>query len=160
DRQLGEGGSASAGTPRTRPDGTEPDTVLGDQCHGAGRHRLSPYVAPSAPCHARRGVGQVSGAIASSAVSNGHRTIAVGALAATYLQAVTISLPNAALLHIQGTLSMSDDEVGWIFTSYLAASAVTMPVAGWLAGRYGRKAVYQLSIGIFAAGLLLVTFAT
>jgi len=34
--------------------------------------------------------------------------------------------PNAALLHIQGTLSMTDDEVGWVFTSYIAASAITL----------------------------------
>jgi hypothetical protein len=33
------------------------------------------------------------------------------------MQAVALSLPNSALLHIQGTLSMADDEVGWIFTS-------------------------------------------
>ena len=76
-----------------------------------------------------------------------------GALMATYMQAATISLPNAALLYIQGTLSMADDEVGWIFTSYLTASIVTMTMARWLAGRYGRKAVYQISLAIFALGL-------
>jgi DHA2 family multidrug resistance protein len=75
------------------------------------------------------------------------------------MQAVTISLPNAALLHIQGTLSMADDEVGWVFTSYIAASAITMPTAGWLAGRYGRKLVYQLLIVVFAVGLVLAAQA-
>jgi DHA2 family multidrug resistance protein len=84
----------------------------------------------------------------------------VAALMATYMQAVTISLPNAALLHIEGALSMSDDEVGWIFTSYIAASVTTMTMARWLAGRYGRKAVYQISIAIFALGLALATRAT
>ncbi len=91
--------------------------------------------------------------------SGGHRAITVAALAATYMQAVTISLPNAALLHIQGTLSMADDEVGWVFTSYIAASAITMPTAGWLAGRYGRKLVYQLLIVVFAVGLVLAAQA-
>ena len=55
---------------------------------------------------------------------------------------------------------MADDEVGWIFTSYLTASVVTMTMARWLAGRYGRKAVYQISIAIFALGLLLATRTT
>ena len=71
------------------------------------------------------------------------------------MQAATISLPNAALLHIQGTLSMADDEVGWIFTSYLAASMITMPMTRWLAGRYGRKAVYQISIASLRSALCL-----
>jgi DHA2 family multidrug resistance protein len=98
--------------------------------------------------------------VAPGAAIDGHRAITVAALMATYMQAVAISLPNAALLYIQGTLSMSDDEVGWIFTSYLAASIVTMPMARWLAGRFGRKFVYQISIAIFALGLVLATRAT
>ena len=81
----------------------------------------------------------MSAAVASSTAADGHRAIIVAALMATYMQAVNISLPNAALLHIQGTLSMADDEVGWVFTSYIAASVIIMPMARWLAGRYGRK---------------------
>ena len=96
----------------------------------------------------------------SSAVADGRRLVVFAALLATYLQAVNISLPNAALLHIQGALSMSDDEVGWIFSSYIAASAVVMPMTRWLAGRYGRKAVFLTSIAMFAAGLWLATQAT
>jgi MFS transporter, DHA2 family, multidrug resistance protein len=101
----------------------------------------------------------MSATLASDTTVDGHRTIIVAALMATYMQAATISLPNAALLYIQGTLSMSDDEVGWIFTSYLAASIVTMTMARWLAGRYGRKSVYQISIVLFALGLVLATWA-
>ncbi len=92
--------------------------------------------------------------------ADGHRAITVAALMASYMQAVTISLPNAALLHIQGTLSMADDEVGWVFSWYIAASIITTPLARWLAGRYGRKSVYQFSLAIFALGLVLATRAT
>ena len=102
---------------------------------------------------------QMSATLASSTPAGGHRAIVVAALMATYMQAVNISLPNAALLHIQGALSMADDEVGWIFTSYIAASAMTMPMTRWLAGRHGRKAVYQTSLAIFAFGLVLATRA-
>jgi MFS transporter, DHA2 family, multidrug resistance protein len=102
----------------------------------------------------------VSAALASSPAADRRRAIMVAALMATFMQAVTISLPNAALLHIQGTLSMGDDEVGWVFSSYIAASVITMPLARWLAGRFGRKAIYQLSIAIFALGLVLATYAT
>lgn len=88
------------------------------------------------------------------------RLVVPAALLATYLQAVAISLPNAAVLHIEGALSMSDDEIGWVFSSYIAASAVVMPMARWLAGRFGRKAVFQVAIAAFAAGLLLAARAT
>jgi hypothetical protein len=102
----------------------------------------------------------MSAALTSSTTVDGRRAIIVAALMATYTQAVTISLPNAALLHIQGTLSMADDEVGWIFTSYITASVTTMTMARWLASRYGQKAIYQLSMVIFALGLVFATRAT
>ena len=91
---------------------------------------------------------------------DGHHAIIVAALMATYMEAVNISMPNAALPHIQGTLSMGDDEVGWVFTAYLAAGAAVMPMARWLAGRYGRKTVYQVSLTVFSLGLILNTLAT
>jgi DHA2 family multidrug resistance protein len=101
----------------------------------------------------------MSAALASSSAAEGRGAIVVAALMVSYMQAVTLSLPNAALLHIQGSLSMADDEVGWIFTSYIAANITTMPMTRWLAGRYGRKTVYLLSIAIFAFGLVLATRA-
>ncbi len=91
--------------------------------------------------------------------SDGAYIVPTAALLATYLQAVTTSIPNAALLHIQGSLSMADDQVGWIFTGYIAASAVTLPMTRWLAARHGRRLIYQLSIAIFALGLVLATRA-
>ena len=91
---------------------------------------------------------------------NGARTLRFAALLVTWLQAVNVSLPNSALRFVQGSLSMTDDEAGWIFTSYLAASAITLPVAQWLAARFGVKAVYQAAMLIFALGLLLATQAT
>jgi MFS transporter, DHA2 family, multidrug resistance protein len=102
----------------------------------------------------------MSTALAPATARAGFHTIASAALLATYMQAVNISIPNAALPHIQGTLSMGDDEVGWIFSSYIAASAIIVPMSHWLAGRYGRKAIYLFSLAAFALALILVTLAT
>jgi DHA2 family multidrug resistance protein len=55
---------------------------------------------------------------------------------------------------------MANDEVGWVFSSYIAASAVVMSATNWLAGRYGRKTIYQLALALFTFGLLLDTLAT
>jgi MFS transporter, DHA2 family, multidrug resistance protein len=85
--------------------------------------------------------------------------VTVAALLATYVQTVGISLPNAALLYIQGALSMADDEVGWVFSAYIAASLVTLPMTRWLANRFGRRAVFLTSLAIFALGLVFATQA-
>lgn len=90
----------------------------------------------------------------------GARTLRFAAMLATYMQSANLSLPNAALRFIQGSLSMTDDQAGWIFTSYLAASAITLPIAQWLAGRYGLKLVFQAALAFFVLGLLLATVAT
>ncbi|NWB99125.1 DHA2 family efflux MFS transporter permease subunit [Pseudomonas gingeri] len=90
----------------------------------------------------------------------GTRTLRFAVLFVTYMQSASLPLPNAVLRFIQGALSMSDDQAGWVFTSYLAASAITLPLAQWLAGRYGLKLVYQAAIACFAVGLLLATQAT
>jgi DHA2 family multidrug resistance protein len=92
--------------------------------------------------------------------AEGARSLRFAALLATYMQSANLPLPNAVLRFIQGSLSMTDDQAGWIFTSYLAASAITMPIAQWLAGRYGLKLVYQAALAFFVLGLLLATQAT
>src|SRR4051812_21655269 len=102
----------------------------------------------------------MSASLPASAATGSHHAITVAALMATYMEAVNISLPNAALPHIQGTLSMGNDEVGWVFTAYIAGGAAVMPMARWLAGRYGRKTVFQVSLAVFAVGLMLNTLAT
>ena len=88
------------------------------------------------------------------------RPIVAAALLATFMQAVNISLPNAAVLYIQGALSMSDDEIGWVFSAYIAASAMMMPMTGWLAGKIGRKRLIMISLATFSAALILDTLAT
>lgn len=102
----------------------------------------------------------MSAALASGTAVDRHHAITVAALMATFMETVNISLPNAALPHIQGTLSMADDEVGWVFTAYITAGATMLPMSRWLANRYGRKTVYQLALAIFSLGLLLNTLAT
>jgi len=90
----------------------------------------------------------------------GYRAITVAALLAIYMQAVNISIPNAALPYMQGALSMANDEVGWVFSAYIAASVIALPMTRWLAGRYGRRTVYLVSLAVFALGLVLNALAT
>ena len=40
---------------------------------------------------------------------------------------------------IQGALSASPDQMSWVITANLIATAVTIPLASWLANRFGRR---------------------
>jgi MFS transporter, DHA2 family, multidrug resistance protein len=102
----------------------------------------------------------VNAALDAGTDTTSHRFLIIAAMLATFMQAMNISIPNAALLYVQGALSMTDDEIGWIFTSYLAASAIVMPMTHWLSGRYGRKIVLQTSLAFFSVALILDTMAT
>ncbi len=114
--------------------------------------------APASATAPATSIAAASSTVPSIAV--GYRAITVAALLATYMQAVNISLPNAALPHMQGALSMANDEVGWVFSAYIAASVIVLPMTRWLAGRYGRKTVFLASLAVFALGLVLDTLAT
>src|SRR3977135_2142745 len=56
------------------------------------------------------------------------------------------TIANVALPHIQGSVSASADQITWVLTSYIVAAAIFTPLTGWLAGRFGRKRLMQVSI--------------
>jgi len=47
-----------------------------------------------------------------------------------------------ALPHVQGTFSATQDQISWVITSYIVASAIMIPTGGWLSIRFGRKRVF------------------
>src|ERR1017187_5247918 len=65
---------------------------------------------------------------------------------ATIMQALDSTIANVALPRMQGTLSATQDEMGWVLTSYIVAAAITIPLTGWLAGEFGRRKVFLVSI--------------
>jgi EmrB/QacA subfamily drug resistance transporter len=48
----------------------------------------------------------------------------------------------------------------WVFSAYLVASTVTVPVWGKLSDLYGRRLLYQIGVVIFLAGSILSGFST
>ena len=57
----------------------------------------------------------------------------------TTLYATTMTIANVSLPQIQGALSASPDQVAWVVTSDLIATAVTIPLAGWVSSRFGLR---------------------
>src|SRR5436305_14891276 len=50
---------------------------------------------------------------------------------------MTITLANVVLPQVRGTLSATQDEIPWVITLNLVATAVATPMTGWLASRLG-----------------------
>ena len=86
--------------------------------------------------------------------------ITVSIMLATIMQGVDNTIANVALPHIQGSLSAAQDQIAWVLTSYIVAAAITMPLTGWLAGRFGIKYVFLVSVGGFTLASALCGSAT
>jgi DHA2 family multidrug resistance protein len=86
--------------------------------------------------------------------------ITASIILAVIMQGVDNTIANVALPHIRGSLSASQDQVAWVLTSYIVAAAITMPLSGWLAGRFGIKYVFLFSIGGFTLASALCGSAT
>ena len=75
--------------------------------------------------------------------------ITVPAMLASTMVAVDITIANVALPHMESSLSASSDQVVWVLTSYLIASAIATPLSGWLASRFGRNVIMLASVAGF-----------
>jgi MFS transporter, DHA2 family, multidrug resistance protein len=86
--------------------------------------------------------------------------ITVSIMLATFMQGVDTTIANVALPHMQGSLSASQDQIAWVVTSYIVAAAIMTPLTGWLAGRFGIKYVFLISVAGFTFASALCGSAT
>src|SRR5216683_2912860 len=81
-------------------------------------------------------------------------------IVACVMQGLDTTIVNVCLPHIQGSMSASQDQISWILTSYIVASAITMPLTGWLAGHFGVKYIFLASVIGFTVASALCGAAT
>ena len=66
----------------------------------------------------------------------------------TLLFGMTITLTNVVLPQVQGALSATQDQMAWVVTFNLVATAVGTPLSGWLANRMGwRNLLFSAVLG-------------
>jgi MFS transporter, DHA2 family, multidrug resistance protein len=75
--------------------------------------------------------------------------ITLSIMLATIMQTLDSTIANVALPHMQGTLSASQDQIAWVLTAYIIASAIATPLTGWLCDRFGQKNIFLASISGF-----------
>ncbi len=86
--------------------------------------------------------------------------VAVTVTLATFMEVLDSSIANVALPKIAGAMGASSDESTWVITSYLVATAIVLPMSGWLSNVIGRKRFYMSCVAIFTISSLLCGLAT
>jgi len=78
-------------------------------------------------------------------------TIALGL--GSFMNVLDLTIVNVAVPTMSGAFAVTPTEATWIITSYSVAEAIMLPLAGFLAGRYGE-------VRMFVVATLLFTFAS
>jgi DHA2 family multidrug resistance protein len=77
--------------------------------------------------------------------------ITIAVMLATLLQVLDTTIANVALPHMQTSLGATQETVNWVLTSYIVASAIAIPITGWLADLVGRKRLFVWAVIGFTA---------
>src|ERR1700732_2225416 len=95
----------------------------------------------------------------STSMGGNRAAITCCAILATIMQALDTTIANIALPYIQGSVSASQDQINWVLTSYIVAAAIMTPPTGFLAGRFGRKRLFLVSVAGFTVASMLCGMA-
>jgi DHA2 family multidrug resistance protein len=68
---------------------------------------------------------------------------------ANFLAVLDTAIANVSVPDIAGSLGASTSQGTWVITSYAVAEAITVPLTGWLAARFGAARVFVLAIVAF-----------
>jgi len=81
--------------------------------------------------------------------------LAVVVVLGSIMTILDATIVNVALPTLGQDLHASISTIQWVPTAYLLAFASVIPLTGWLSGRFGAKAVWLASLGLFMVGSLL-----
>ncbi|MBV8645734.1 MAG: MFS transporter [Candidatus Eremiobacteraeota bacterium] len=73
--------------------------------------------------------------------------------------ALDLGVLSPALPALGAAFRVGPPDLAWVFTLYLLANVVAIPIATKLADRYGRRPVYVACVAVFAAGSVLAIAA-
>jgi len=81
------------------------------------------------------------------------RLLMAAVISMSLCQFLDTTIANVAIPHMQTSLGASPDSISWVLTSFILASAVIVPITGWLSDKIGSR-------NLFAGGCLLFLFAS
>ena len=73
----------------------------------------------------------------------------------TLIYGMTLTIANVVLPQIQGAMSATQDQIAWVVTFNIVATAIATPMTGWFASRFGRRKVLLYAIAGFTGSTIL-----
>ncbi|MCW3837528.1 DHA2 family efflux MFS transporter permease subunit [Sphingomonas canadensis] len=86
--------------------------------------------------------------------------LTLGVMLATIMQILDTTIANVALPHMQTALGATADTITWVLTSYIIATAIAIPITGWLSDRIGSRNLFLISVVGFVLASALCGMAT
>ena len=65
---------------------------------------------------------------------------------ANFVAILDVSIANVSVPNIAGALGVSTSQGTWVITSYAVAEAISVPLTGWLASRFGTVRVFSVAL--------------
>ena len=81
--------------------------------------------------------------------------LTVAIMSAMVMQVLDTTITNVALPYMQSSLGAAQDTISWVLTSYILASAVAIPITGWIADRFGTRRLFIASVALFVIASML-----
>ncbi len=78
---------------------------------------------------------------------------------ATFMNVLDTSIANVSIPAMAGDLGVSPDQGTWVITSFGVANAISLPLSGWLAQRYGQVRLFVASVVLFVIASFLCGLA-
>lgn len=85
--------------------------------------------------------------------------ILITASVCTTLYSITVTIVNIALPQLQGALSATPDQISWVITLNVVATAVVTPLTGWLVANLGQRRLMLITVAGFAVTSLFCALA-
>ena len=80
--------------------------------------------------------------------------------AANFIAVLDMTIANVSVSNIAGSLGISGSQGTWVITSYAVAEAITVPLTGWLASRFGAVRVFASAMALFGVSSLICGMST
>ena len=93
--------------------------------------------------------------------SNFHLLVVIALGVTWVLDGLEVTLVGSIgpILRDKQTLSLTDQDIGNIAACYVGGAVVGALLFGWLTDRFGRRLIFNLTLGIYMVGVLLTAFA-
>src|SRR3954465_5662760 len=86
--------------------------------------------------------------------------ITITVILASVIELIDTSIVNVALPQMMGNLAATLDQIAWVVTGYVVATALVIPRTGWFASTFGRRNSSTGSLILFTVASFCRAHAT